>query len=232
MASNRPPDSLIAAAIVLFTIWSHRRRALWLLAGAAVPLALLMCYNLEFIGHIVGGYALGKYPDKKFFQLDWTGLPGLLISPSRGLLVFSPFLVFLPVGLILRLREPGTRGLAVTLSLAVAAQFLLYSQADWRAGVSWGPRWLTDFLPILVWILAAALLVLRPFARGLLIAAMAGCRCLRPPANISRKPAHLYSGLWVARKPGRAWHSSKGSTLECTSVALACRVIFASTQTL
>jgi hypothetical protein len=173
MASNRPPDALIAAAIVLFTIWSHRRRALWLLAGAAVPLALLMCYNLEFLGHIVGGYALGKYPDKKFFQLDWTGLPGLLISPSRGLLIFSPFLVFLPVGLILRLREPGTRGLAVTLSFAVAAQFFLYSLTDWRAGGSWGPRFLTDLLPILVWMLAPAPLVLRPLVRGLLIAAMA-----------------------------------------------------------
>src|ERR1700722_4309384 len=132
-----------------------------------------MCYNMGFIGHIAGGYALGKHHVNKFFQLDWTGLPGLLISPSRGLLVFSPFLVFLPVGLILRLREPGTRGLAVTLSLAVAAQFLLYSQADWRAGVSWGPRWLTDFLPILVWMLAPALFVLRPLGRGLLIAAMA-----------------------------------------------------------
>jgi hypothetical protein len=173
IAANRPPDALIAAAIILFTIWSHRRRALWLLAGAAVPLALLMCYNLEFIGHIVGGYALAKSPDEKFFHLDWTGLPGLLISPSRGLLVFSPFLFFLPVGLMVRLREPGKRGLAVALSLAVAAQFLLYSQADWRAGVSWGPRWLTDLLPILVWMLAPALFVLPPLARGLLIAAMA-----------------------------------------------------------
>jgi hypothetical protein len=173
MASNRPPDALIAAAMVLFSIWSHRRRALWLLAGAAVPLALLMCYNLEFIGHIVGGYALEKNPNKKFFHLDWIGLPGLLISPSRGLLVFSPFLVFLPAGLILRLREPGTRGLALALSFAVAAQFLLYSQADWRAGVSWGPRWLTDLLPILIWMLAPAMLVLRPLALGLLIAAMA-----------------------------------------------------------
>ncbi len=173
MASNRPPDALIAAAIVLFTIWNHRHRALWLLAGAAVPLALLMCYNLQFIGHLVGGYALGKSPDQKFFQLDWTGLPGLLISPSRGLLLFSPFLVFLPVGLILRLRESGTRGLAVALSFAVAAQLFLYSEADWRAGVSWGPRWLTDLLPILVWMLAPALLVLRPLARGLFIAAMA-----------------------------------------------------------
>jgi len=52
------------------------------------------------------------------------------------------------------------------------AQVFVYSQADWRAGVSWGPRWLTDLLPILVWMLAPAPLVLRPLARGLLILAM------------------------------------------------------------
>jgi hypothetical protein len=172
MAANRPPDALIAGAIVLFTVWSRRRSALWLLAGAAVPLAAILYYNLDFIGHVAGGYAVAKAPNRKFFQLDWSGVAGLLVSPTRGLLVFSPFLVFIPVGLIQRLRAPRSRGLAVALSFAVAAQFLLYSQADWRAGVSWGPRWLTDLLPILVWMLAPAPRVLRPLARGLLVLAM------------------------------------------------------------
>jgi len=172
MAANRPPDALIAGAIGLFTIWSRRRSALWLLAGAAVPLAALLYYNLDFIGHYVGGYALGKNPNKEFFRLNWSGVAGLLVSPARGLLIFSPFLVFIPMGLIQRLRAPDSRALTVALSLAVAAQFLLYSQADWRAGVSWGPRWLTDTLPILVWMLLPVPLLLRPLARGVLILAM------------------------------------------------------------
>jgi len=173
MAANRPPDALIAGAIVVFTVWSRRRSSLWLLAGAAVPLVALVYFNLHVIGHVAGGYAVGKGPSTKFFELSWSGVPGLLVSPARGLLVFSPFLIFVPVGLIRRLRAPSSRGLAVALSFAVAAQFLLYSQADWRAGVSWGPRWLTDLLPILVWMLAPAPLVLRPLARGLLVLAMA-----------------------------------------------------------
>lgn len=169
IAANRPPDALIAGAIVLFIFWSRGRNALWLLAGAAVPLAALLYYNLHYIGQIGGGYALGKAPHEDFFQLSWSGLPGLLVSPARGLLIFSPFLVFLPVGLMRRFRDPNTRGLAVALSFAVIAQLLLYSQADWRAGESWGPRWLTDMLPILMWMLAPAPLVLRPFARSLFI---------------------------------------------------------------
>jgi hypothetical protein len=172
MAANRPPDGLIAGAIILFTVWSLRARALWLLAGVAVPLAALLYYNLIFIGHVAGAYALGKPPDS-FYQPGWSGVPGLLVSPARGLLVFSPFLVFIPMGLIQRLRDPGSRVLAVALSFAVAAQLLLYSQVDWRAGASWGPRWLTNLLPILVWMLAPAPLVVRPLARGLLVLAMA-----------------------------------------------------------
>ncbi len=172
MAANRPPDALIAGAMGLFIVWSRRRNALWLLAGAAVPLAALLYYNLSFIGNLAGGYALVK-PPKDFFQPIWSGVPGLLVSPARGLLVFSPFFVFVPVGVIQRLRSPGSRALAVALSFAVVAQVLVYAHADWRAGVSWGPRWLTDVLPILMWMLAPVPLVLRRHARGLLILAMA-----------------------------------------------------------
>jgi hypothetical protein len=172
MAANRPPDALIAGALVLFIVWSRRRTALWLLAGGVVPLAALLYYNLHFIGDIAGGYALAQVPINEFFHLSLSGLAGLLISPARGLLVFTPFLVFVPVGLNQRLRTPGSRRLAIALSFAVAAQFLLYSQADWRAGVSWGPRWLTDVLPILMWLIAPAPLVLRSRARWVLILAM------------------------------------------------------------
>ena len=168
VAANRPPDALIAGAIAFFVVCKRPRDALWLLAGAAIPLAALLYYNLGFIGRLSGGYGLVK-PPKNFFQYDWSGLVGLVASPTRGLLVFSPFLIFVPLGLIQRLRSPGSRGLAVALGVAVGAQILLYSLVDWRAGVSWGPRYLTDLLPILMWMLAPAPLVLRPFARGLFI---------------------------------------------------------------
>lgn len=172
MAANRPPDGLIAGAFVLFTFWKYKRNALWLFAGAALPLAALLYYNLYFMGNIAGGYGLVK-PSDTFFQPIWSGLAGLLVSPTRGLLVFSPFLLFIPLGLRQRLRTPGSRSLAVALGLAVITQILFYSLGDWRAGVSWGPRWLTDVLPIMVWMLAPAPLVLRSRTRGLLVLLMA-----------------------------------------------------------
>lgn len=172
VAANRPPDALVAIAIGFFVLWRDWRSVAWLIAGAAVPTAALLYYNVVFMGHLAGGYGMVA-PPANFLQSDWSGLAGLLVSPARGLLVFSPFLVFVAVGLIQRLRSPGTRVLAVALALAVAGQLLLYAQGDWRAGISWGPRWLTDILPVLIWMLAPAPLVLRPMARGLFVAAIA-----------------------------------------------------------
>ena len=168
VAANRPPDALIAAAIGLFVVWRSWRSVAWLSAGAVLPLAALLYYNVGFMGELAGGYGVVS-PPSNFFQGNLFGLAGLLVSPSRGLLVFSPFLVFVVVGLIQRLRCPKTRAFAVALSLAAVAQIVLYALCDWRAGVAWGPRWLTDLLPILIWMLAPAPLVLRPLARGVFI---------------------------------------------------------------
>jgi hypothetical protein len=83
-----------------------------------------------------------------------ANVAGLLFSPTHGLFVFSPFLLFVPFGLWLGLRDRTTWGLAAAISGAVVLQLIVYGiVADWRQGVSFGPRWLTDMLPMLVWML-------------------------------------------------------------------------------
>jgi hypothetical protein len=169
IAANRQPDVFISLALVLPVVWNRKRDLVWLCAGAALPLAALLYYNVFFVGNVVGAAALASKPGH-FFHVQWSGVPGLLISPTKGLLVFSPFLIFVPVGLARRLRTPGSRRLAIALSLAVIAELLVASQADWRAGASWGPRWLTDLFPILVWMLGPVPLALRKRTRGVLVA--------------------------------------------------------------
>ena len=171
MAANRPPDALFAAAFALYAAWAARRTAAWMLAGAIVPLALVVAYNLTIPGHLAGGYGR-SYATDFFDHPLGAGLAGLLASPMRGLLVFSPFLLFVPLGLLQRLRTPGTRVLAALLAVAAVAQLVLYAKADWRAGFSWGPRWLTDMLPVLLWMLAPAPLRMRTGGRTLLAATM------------------------------------------------------------
>jgi hypothetical protein len=174
IAANRPPDALLAGAIALHAMWTRRRAAPWLLAGAVIPLAAFLLFNIGVIGSVAGGYGKIDRPAISFFQHSvWEGVGGLLVSPTRGLLVFTPFLIFVPLGLAQRLRASGTRSLALALSVAAIVQFLVYSRMDWRAGISWGPRYMTDMLPVLVWMLAPAPLVLQPLGRALLVLTVA-----------------------------------------------------------
>jgi hypothetical protein len=174
LAANRPPDALLAAALGLYSLlWAGRRSAVLLVAGAAVPVAFVLIYNLGITGALAGGYGVATVADPTFFQRALLpGVAGLLFSPARGLFVFCPFLLFLPVFFPRAFQDPGTRPLGLLLIAAVVAQVLLYAKTDWRAGFSWGPRFLTDLIPILVWMLVPILTALRPPGRLVFVAAV------------------------------------------------------------
>jgi hypothetical protein len=167
IAGNRPPDVILAAALGAYGLFWTGRRAALLAAGAALPIGLVLFYNLGVAGHFAGGYGLmGR---AAFLQYDlFAGLGGLLFSPTRGLFVFSPFLLFLVLAWRHLPRGPGgrsERGLTLALSVGVVLQILLYAKTDWRAGISWGPRYLTDLLPLLVWMLVPVVSALRGLGR-------------------------------------------------------------------
>jgi hypothetical protein len=164
IACNRPPDSILAVALGLYSLRWAGRLAPRLMVAAALPVAVVVAYNLGIAGNLAGAY--GLVGDSSFFQFGLlSGLAGLLFSPTRGLFVFSPFLLFLPFCLPQALRDRGTRGLTITMGIAVVLQVLLYAKADWRQGASWGPRWLTDLLPILLWMLPPIVSTLRSAGR-------------------------------------------------------------------
>jgi hypothetical protein len=122
IAGNRPPDAILAAALGAFGLfWANRRAALFIVA-AALPVGLVLLYNLTVVEHIGGAY--GRVGHINFFQHDpLAGLAGLLFSPTRGLFVFSPFLLFL---VLAWRRSPRDRGLSIAIGVGVVLQVLLY----------------------------------------------------------------------------------------------------------
>ncbi|HTG32278.1 MAG TPA: hypothetical protein VLB76_05060 [Thermoanaerobaculia bacterium] len=164
IAGNRPPDAILAAALGAYGLFWAGRRAALLAASAALPMGLVLLYNLGVAGHVAGGY--GLMGDPGVFQYNLlSGLGGLLFSPTRGLFVFSPFLLFLVLAWRHPPRDRGERGLSLAISAGVVLQVLLYAKADWRGGSSWGPRYMTDLLPLLLWMLAPVVAALRGFGR-------------------------------------------------------------------
>jgi len=129
-----------------------------MLSAAAVPALFLLIYNFGIVGHYAGAYGLvGK---ATFFQHNlFYGLAVLLFSPAKGLFVFSPFLLVIPFRLPQIFADRRTRAITAAVGIAAVVLLLVYSKADWRQGASWGPRWLTDLLPIVFWMLPPGKLI-------------------------------------------------------------------------
>lgn len=171
IAANRPPDAILAAVLGAYGLFWAGRRAALLVAAAVLPVGLVLFYNLGVAGHLGGGY--GRMGRAEFLQHDLlSGLAGLLFSPTRGLFVFSPFLLFLALAWRHLPRDRGERWLTLAMSAGVVLQLLLYAKTDWRAGISWGPRFLTDLLPLLIWMLVPVVVALRGAGRACFLAAV------------------------------------------------------------
>jgi hypothetical protein len=168
IVGNRPPDAVLAAALGAYGLfWAGRRAPLFAVA-ATVPVALVLCYNVTVVGALGGGY--GLLGDLSFMRSDlwWVrrGVAGLLVSPTRGLLIFSPFFLFLALAWRYLPGSRAERGLTLAMSVGIIAQILAYAMTDWRAGLSWGPRFLTDLTPMLIWMLVPVVVALGGHARA------------------------------------------------------------------
>jgi hypothetical protein len=107
----------------------------------------------------------------------WEGLAVQLISPNRGLFVFSPVLLFAVSGFVLAVRAPEDRGLHVAFAATVIFHLVLVSRHHtWWAGWSFGPRFMIDVLPFLAYFLAFNLRAIYPVdsARKKMAAAAVG----------------------------------------------------------
>jgi hypothetical protein len=118
----------------------------------------------------------------------WISAAGLLISPSRGLFVFSPVVAFAACGFAAARREGWQSDLAWCLA-AAAAEFVGYSFYQvWWGGHTFGPRYMLDVLPLLVPPAAAGF----PFiARHRLVAVLASI-CLAWSIGAAALGAFVY----------------------------------------
>jgi len=148
-----PAAAVLAAAVVLRA--GGIRRA-WVLAPMAVAVGVVALVNLSWFGHVLGGAAMLEQMHAQIHwvsgsigQKPWLAALGLLVSPSRGLLVFSPIVAISAVGAVLALQ---TRQRTPLLGLAAAlAQFVAYAcYSVWWGGHTYGPRYVLDLLPLLV----------------------------------------------------------------------------------
>jgi hypothetical protein len=147
----RPTDSLFVLIFTTYVAIRHRRYLGYYLLAAAPVAAIFLAYNLSIYHAILSPYY--QSPLAGFYPSNWsklaTGLAGNLISPSRGLFVYTPVFL-LAVWSMLRQKwetplSPWLTALALIHWLAVSAYI-----ESWWAGMCYGPRFFTDLTPVFV----------------------------------------------------------------------------------
>ena len=152
-------------------------------------------------------------------RTPWIGAAGLLVSPSRGLLIYSPIVLIAFAGWVARAPTFRDRGIG-WLSAAAIVQFCVYaSYSVWWGGHTFGPRYLLDVLVLLTPSAAIALdAVLRSRVRRVVCALALGWSIVvsgtgaffsdpwnTTPDDVDRH----HERLWDWRDPQivRAWHA-------------------------
>jgi hypothetical protein len=197
--------------IVVCVIWrlSYKRweRLLPLGLAAAIPLCLIPSYSWVCFGTpFLLPYSVNPtYPEMRqgLFAIKWpnmmTGLK-LLFSLSRGLFVWSPFMILAVFGYLRTIRQSKQ---LVWLWLGVPLlQILIISGRtwDWTAGPTLGPRYLAPILPLVAIPCSLAVERWRIFGLSLaslsiVITTLATLICAAPPDNIANPILDFYVPL-------------------------------------
>lgn len=158
----RPTNLFFSIAVVVYVIATHRRMAVFLLLGLLICF-LGLAWNLYNFDDPLGGYvSLGSAYKVTFYKFSVTqfiqGFLGLLFSPSRGILVFSPIMLLGIPGLwqaAKKYKVSQDERLILSLAMAAVALFLSYCfYTIWWSGGSYGPRFLSDISPVVCYLIA------------------------------------------------------------------------------
>lgn len=161
----RPTSLLFAGTIWLYSLVTYRKAALFVVLGSFSFLFNAL-WNIHFFGLslkslVVGGYSRllgtssGSY---QFGDLSYslTAFWGLLISPSRGFLIYSPIVFFAIPGIrqTVRQRQHPDEKLLVWLTIASLILFLHYCvYVPWWGAITYGSRFLIDSLPVICYLI-------------------------------------------------------------------------------
>ena len=117
------------------------------LVAFMLPIAIigfsLITFNLSRYGDPLN---TGYLPNETFSGVLLDGILGQLISPGRGLLLYSPILILSLAGIVPLMRRFPAEAIAALSVILI--HLLLYGKwFMWHGGYAWGPRFMIPTLP-------------------------------------------------------------------------------------
>jgi hypothetical protein len=195
----RPTNIILLPVLLLAS-----RRALIPVAAIGAAVA---AYNWIAFHRLTGGYAA---------ELKGSlagGLAGLLFSPGRGLLIYTPVAIFAVAAFLPRaraLREKHRPLVLGATAIVVLHTLLIACWPVWWGGYTWGPRLLSETLAPLTILMAIGLpaLAARRWKPLFLTAAIYGCLIQALGVYCYPKGRWDHSPQSVDTHPERLWNWS------------------------
>jgi hypothetical protein len=158
----RPLNLVMALPIAAYVVHKHRGQLIGLILAGLPALLVFMSYNAMYFGSpFTMGFGSTVVSPTSLVgsHLSWfstpliEGLLGVLGSPARGLLIYSPIFLFSFLSALIVWRE-SDRHLLKYLSLApFLLLFPVATLGGWTGGWAYGPRLLADATPFLSFLL-------------------------------------------------------------------------------
>ena len=148
----RPTNSIPVLFWSLYIFFRYRRYFLPYLMWATIVAVPFLLYNWNTYHGLLPPYYLPQRlgSDSHFAE----ALLGNLVSPGRGLFIYSPFFVLIGFVLIKRTIHRKITSLEWLLLCIILLHWIMISSfGHWWGGYSYGPRFFTDMLPFLMFLL-------------------------------------------------------------------------------
>lgn len=167
----------------------------------------------------VYGKALAPYCDtgrpKSGTRLPFLESLGVnAISPSRGLLVYTPLLVLIPLSVVLAKRRGGPMGIYYSALIASVMHWVVISSYGYTAGSAYGARFFTEITPLFVVLLVPLLTALMrktlSTAVRLVTVALVVLSVLVNASGATLRSGFCWSAspVFIDDDPGRVWDMS------------------------
>jgi hypothetical protein len=152
----RPTNAISILLLTAYLALEHRQY-FWryLLLGMAIGVPFLVLnfrvYH-TFLAYYYTRIAMALGPHV------FEGLAGNLISPARGLFVFSPVLAFSIYAIVLKGKHRRLERLDYFLLAIICLHWITHSfYLAWHAGHCFGPRFFCDMLPYFMYFMVSAI---------------------------------------------------------------------------
>ena len=148
----RPTNVISIGIFGLYILWVHRKSFFKYALMAIIPFILDALLNNYLFGSLLNIEYGDRFGD--FYEKLIVGAPGLWFSPSKGVLIVSPILIFIFYGVYKYVKNWKSNPLEIAMIFIIFFHTLVLGKwYAWYGGYAWGYRMMTEMIPYMVLLL-------------------------------------------------------------------------------